>query len=147
MKYSLFYLYMIKPLPLNQCENIQNALQHHQMSPLEDDSPFGSASSSSGNKNFFQTTICVTTIFQYSLLTMIGEWMKYTRNWIDIGIYNIPCLFVWQLPDLKVNASLSWKVSDTPGILTEKKQRIKINVVSWRLRWLVRLGTTEFIPK
>ena len=53
MKYSLFYLYMIKPLPLNQCENIQNALQHHQMSPLEDDSPFGSASSSSGNKNFF----------------------------------------------------------------------------------------------
>ena len=53
---------MIKPLPLNQCENIQNALQHHQMSPLEDDSPFGSASSSSGNKNFFETTICVTTI-------------------------------------------------------------------------------------
>ena len=53
MKYSLFYLYMIKPLPLNQCENIQNALQHHQMSPLEDDSPFGSARLLSGNKDFF----------------------------------------------------------------------------------------------
>ena len=77
MKYSLFYLYMIKPLPLNQCENIQNALQHHQMSPLEDDSPFGSASSSSGNKIFFQTTICVTT----SIPVLENEW-----NILGIGL-------------------------------------------------------------
>ena len=34
-------LHVIKALPLNQCENIQNASQHHQMSPEDDrSSPF-----------------------------------------------------------------------------------------------------------
>ena len=106
MKYSLFYLYMIKPLPLNQCENIQNALQHHQMSPLEDDSPFGSARLLSGNKNFFGNYVWPLFVFPDR---DSNEW-KY-QGIIDYFIwYNIPCLFVWQLPDLKVNATLSWKV-------------------------------------